>query len=127
MLFYIDNRWQSAWSKCGRKPRNLRFRPQLKNLSHCTLDGSCGRVVEIFIKTKITGAHQKKESQRTPLTVFMVCSRHFRTTGLWFTVSTFTKHQRNHVVARFDSISLIVPFLILHGLGGCHCIARPFA
>lgn len=34
------------------------------------LDGGCGRVVEIFIKTKITGAHQKKESQRTPFTVF---------------------------------------------------------
>ena len=69
-----------VWSKCGRKPRHFRFRPQLKDLSHCTLDGGCGRVVEIFIKTKITGAHQKKESQRTPLTVFMVCSRHFRTT-----------------------------------------------
>ena len=32
-----------VWSKT----RNLRFRPQLKDLNHCTLDGVCGRVVEI--------------------------------------------------------------------------------
>lgn len=92
-----------VWSKCGRKPCIFRLRPQLKALNHCTLDGGCGRVVEIFIKTKITGAHQKKRSRNGLLSLY-----------LWYAPDIFERQKTTKVpiqISYMDDLYFTITFL----------------